>query len=141
MFFEEFAEVYIGRAAVIVTGAGLRGVITVHDLLAGLTAGYTARYFQCVRELNGLVWAEPIPAGVNAKKLADRIAEFVRGPLRVVVGGFVAIADRDALDVGFVEEVQHDSQTLGAYADEGHVDFLARRDVARAAQDVAGNNG
>ena len=62
-------------------------------------------------------------------------------PLRIVRAGLVGVAHGHALDVRFLQEVEHDAQTLRAHTDEGDVDFIAGRDVARAAQNVPGNNG
>src|SRR5437879_12815635 len=94
-----------------------------------------------MRQLNGLIGAQPIPAGVYAEQRSYRFREFMGIPLRIVRAGLVGVANRHALDVRFLQEVEHDAQTLRAHTDEGDVDFIAGRDVARAAQNVPGNNG
>jgi hypothetical protein len=94
-----------------------------------------------VGELKRLIGAEPVPSGVDAEQFAHRVAEFVIGPLWVVSGGFVAIANSNSLDIGFLQEVEHDTEALRAYADESQVDSVTRGNVAGAAEDAARDNG
>jgi len=92
-------------------------------------------------QLNGLIGTEPVPAGVDAEQFADRIAEFMSVPLRVIRAGFIGVADGDALNVGFAQKMKHDAQTLSANADESDVDFVAGRNISGAAQHASRNDG
>ena len=91
-------------------------------------------------KLDGLVGAEPIPAGADFEQFVNGIGKFVGLPLRIVGAGFVYVADSDTLDVGLFQEMKHNSKTLSANADESKVEFVTGWNVADAAQDVAGNN-
>src|SRR5580765_72897 len=61
-------------------------------------------------------------------------------PLRVVRGAGICIADRHALHVRLVQKAKHHSQTLGASADKGNIDPIARRNVPCSAQHPAWND-
>ncbi len=102
LLLKEFAEIGVRRASFVISRARLRGVQGIHDFLAGLAARYAAGDTQSMGELNRLVRAQPIPAGVHTQQFADGIAELVGIPLRIVCGAFVRIADGHALDVGLL---------------------------------------
>src|SRR5580692_3852447 len=91
-------------------------------------------------QLDGLIGAEPVPATIDAEQLPDGVAEFVRRPLGIIPTGFVDVADRDALHIRLVQEMQHHAQTLGADADESDVDLVAGRNISHAAQHPARND-
>src|SRR5207247_10351240 len=109
-------------------GPPLRGIIGVAGFLTGFAAGNAAGDAERMGQLNGLVGAEPVPAAVDAEQFADGVAEFVGVPLRVIRTGFIGVADGNALNVGFAQEVKHDAQTLGANTDKSDIDFVAGRD-------------
>src|SRR5690349_10727800 len=140
LFFEQLAEIGVGGTAVILARALLHSVISVHDFLTGFAAGDAAGDAKRMRQLNGLVGAEPVPASVDAEQFADGIAKFVGVPLRVIRAGFIGIADGDALNVRFAQEVKHDAKTLSANADESDIDFVAGRNVSSAAQHASRND-
>ncbi len=133
LLFEKLAEVRVGRAAVILAGSLLGTVVAVHDFLTRFAAGDAASDGERMRQLDGLVGAEPIPTAIDAKQFADGVAEFVRLPLGMVGAAFVCVADGDALHIGFAKEAEHDAQTLRTDSDEGDVDFVARWNVSSAA--------
>jgi hypothetical protein len=89
-----------------------------------------------VCQFNGLVWAQPIPAVINAKQAAHGFAKLVSIPLRIIVAGPVHVTNRNALHIGFVQKAKHHAQTLSANADESHIDFVAGWNVAGAAEDA-----
>ena len=132
LFFEQFAVITVGSAAVVFSGGLSRSVISVHNLLAGFAAGDATCDFQGVCQLNGLIGAQPIPAGVPAEQVPDRFTEFVSVPLGIISACFVGVADGHTLDVGLFQEAEHDAQALGAHADESDIDSIARRKVAGA---------
>lgn len=68
------------------------------------------------------------------------MTELMGGPLRIIVAGFVDIADGDSLDIGFSQKVKHDAEALSANTDESHVDFVAGRNIADTAENAAGND-
>ena len=80
-------------------------------------------------------------AGGDAEKIADGVAKLVRAPLRVVRTGFVDVADGDSLHVRLFEKMKHHAHALRANADEGEIEFVARRDIAEAAENVARHDG
>src|SRR5437016_4065992 len=140
LLLKQLAEIIVGRAATILAGALLRGVIGVHDCPTRFTAGYTARDAERMGQLNRLVGAEPIPAAVDAEQFADRIAEFMRVPLRVIRAHPIGIADCHALYVGFSQKVEHDAQTLVANDDESNGDLGSGRNMPDASQHPARND-
>src|SRR5260370_4839842 len=126
---EQLAEVIVGGTAAILAGALLGGVIGVHDFLTRFAAGNSAGDSERMSQLNGLVGAEPVPAGVGAEQFADRIAEFMGVPLRVIGAGFIGIADGNALNVGLAQEAKHNAQALGSDADERNVDLVTEGNI------------
>ena len=56
-----------------------------------------------------LIGAEPVPSAVHAKETPDGFAEFVRVPLGIIRAGLVDVANGHSLDVGLLQEVQHDA--------------------------------
>ena len=140
LLIEKFAEVRVCGTAVILAGALLRGIIGVDDFLTRFAAGNAAGDAERMGQLNGLVGAEPVPAAVDAEQFADGVAEFVGVPLRVIRTGFIGVADGNALNVGFAQEVKHDAQTLGANTDKSDIDFVAGRNISGATQDAARND-
>ena len=59
----------------------------------------------------------------------------------VVGAALVDIADSDALDVGLLQKMKHDTKALRTNADERDVDLVAWRNVTRAAEYSTRNNG
>src|ERR671923_1134915 len=94
-----------------------------------------------MRELNGLVGTEPIPAARHTQQFTHGITELVSGPLRIVRAAPVDIADRNPLHIRLVQEVQHDSQSLSSDTNEREVHFVTRGNVAGAAENTPGDNG
>src|SRR6266568_8101312 len=91
-------------------------------------------------QLNGIVGTKPIPTAIDANQLADRIAELMGVPLRVIRAALIGIADSDALHVGFAQKVKHDAQTLRADADESNIDLVAGCNIPCAAQHPTRND-
>src|SRR5436305_841049 len=140
-FVQQFAEIVVGGAAVIYPGALLRPVIRLHDFLGGFASGNAAGDGEGVTQLNWLVGAEPVPSAIDAQEMANRLAEFMGIPLRIVRRAFRAIADGDALHIRLTKKVEHHSETLRANADECNVDAVAGRYVADATKNTARDNG
>src|SRR5262249_3964381 len=140
-FFKKLAVVGIDSAAAGVAGTDPGCIVGVDDFLCRLAASDSACDFESVRELNGLIRAEPIPARRNAEKVVGRICKFVLAPLRLVGARFVHVANGNALHVRFFQKMKHHAETLRADADEGDIDFVAGWDVADAAENATGNNG
>src|SRR6266536_328536 len=90
-----------------------------------------------MRQLNGIVGAEPIPTTIHAEQFADRIAELMGVPLRVIRAYLIGVADGDTLNVRFAQKVKHDAETLRADSNESNVDLIAGRDMPDAAQHSA----
>ena len=141
LFLEQFAEIDIGGATVILAGTLLRGVIGFNDFLARFASGNAAGYAERMRQLNRLIRAKPIPAAIDAQQFAHGIAEFMSIPLGMIGAAFVDVADGHALHVGLAQKVKHDAQALGADANERNVHLVAGRDIARATEHAARNNG
>src|SRR5690348_17565851 len=78
-----------------------------------------------MRQLNGLIRAQPIPAAVHAKKTPDGLAEFVRVPLRIIRAGLIDVANSHSLDVRLLQEMKHYPQALSPHSDKRDVDLVA----------------
>src|SRR5229473_6637244 len=59
----------------------------------------------------------------------------------MVEADLIGVADSHALHVGFLQEVEHDAEALGANADESNIELVAGRIVIYAAQYPAWNDG
>src|SRR5437764_2046866 len=93
-----------------------------------------------MRELNGSVGTEPIPAAANAQQLLNSLAILACAPLRMIRAGLVHVANGDALHVRLGQKLKHDAEALRADADESYIDFVARRNESRAAEHVTRND-
>jgi len=129
-FFQKLAEIVVGGAAVVLSGALLGGVQTVDDFLRGFAAAYSAGHLQGMRQLNGLVGTEPVPAAIDAQEFANGIAELVVTPLRVSGSAFVDIANGYALHVRLAQKTKHHACSLSSNSYEGQIHFVTRRNVA-----------
>src|ERR1700747_2435119 len=97
LFFQQLAKIGVGRTALKLAGALLRGVIGVDNLLARLASRNAGGRAHGVRERKGRVWAQPVPAGVDSKKLVHGVGEFVGVPLGMSGTALVGVANGYAL--------------------------------------------
>src|SRR5208283_1079335 len=92
-------------------------------------------------QLNGLIGAEPFPAAIDTQQLAHGVTKLLGVPLWIIRAGFVAVAYRHALHVGFAQKMKHYAQTLGTDADERDVHLVTGWHIACATQHPARNDG
>ena len=122
LLLQQLAEVHVGGAPPSRLVAPLLRVEGVHDLLADVSP---ARH----------VVEALAPRGIP-DEAPDGVSDLVPAPLEVVDAVSLDVADGDDLDLGAGEHAADLPDGLGAEADAGQRDLVARRDEPRPAEDA-----
>ena len=125
LFFQQFPEIVVSRAAFVAVGRRFAGVVGIHEIAGRLAAaGCTFLRFPPVTES-------------GSHEVLDLSPNFTGSPLGVVLALSIDIADGDDLHVGLFQEIHHHSGALRPDTDAGSSNLIGGRNIPLPSQNMA----